>query len=168
MSKKPCAIETAVVEPRNPHRSRTPKRVTPDAHTPPETAICVMIKVLSVLAPSHISKTPEKASATLTKVLTALVPPGSSKKKTVAPKVTRTSRPQKNSLPDDLGKCISRDAAAVSHLGWEEFFWRRRCRGDFAGLEKLRHPSRRMIRQYKFQGAPVVLAGKGWTKDQRV
>ena len=76
-----------------------------------------MIKVLSVLSPSHISKTPEKASATLTKVLATLGPPGSSKNKTAAPKVARISRPRQTSLPNDLGKCISRDAAAVSHLG---------------------------------------------------
>ena len=53
-----------------------------------------MIKFLSVIAPSQISKTLEKASATLTKVLTALGPPGSLKKKIVAPKVTRISQPR--------------------------------------------------------------------------
>ena len=86
MAKKPCTTAPAVVEPRKSQHARTPKRVTPDAHTPPETASCVMIKFLSVLAPFHISKTPEKASATLTKVLTALGTPGSSKKITIAPK----------------------------------------------------------------------------------
>ena len=152
MAKKLCATAPAVVEPRKSHRARAPKRVTPDAYTLPETASCMMIKVLSVLAPSQISKTPEKASATLTKVLTALGPPGSSKNKTVAPKVTRISRPQKTSLPDDLSECISRDAAAISHLGSYDFVWRRQGRGDFAGLEKLRHPARRLLRQYKFRG----------------
>ena len=74
--------------------------------------------------------------------------------------MTRISRPQQTSLPDDIGECISQDDTAVSHLGWEEFVWRRQVRGDFAGLEQLR--------QYKFWGAPVVLAGKWWTKDQHM
>ena len=81
MAKKTCATAPAVVKPRKSHRASAPKCVTPDAHTPPETASCVMIKVLSELAPSQISKTPEKTSATLTKVLNALDPLASSKKK---------------------------------------------------------------------------------------
>ena len=103
MAKKPCATAPAVVGPRKSQHACTPKHVTPDAYTPPETARCVMIKD-SMLAPSQISKTPEKARATLTKILTALVPLGSSKKKTVSPKVTRIARPQQTSLPEDLGE----------------------------------------------------------------
>ena len=80
--------------------------------------------------------------------------------------MTKIARPQQTLLPDNLGECISRDAAAVSHLGWEEFVQRRRGRGDFAGLGNLRHPVRRLLRQYKFRGAPVVLTGKEWTEDQ--
>ena len=80
MAKKPCATAPAVFEPRKSQYVRTQKRVTQDAHTSPETASCVMIKVLSELAPSQISKTPEKTSATLTKVLNALDPLASSKK----------------------------------------------------------------------------------------
>ena len=82
--------------------------------------------------------------------------------------MTRIAQPRKTLFPDDLGECISRDAAAVSHLGWEELFQRRRGRGDFAGLGNLRHPARRLLRQYKFRGAPVVLARKEWTKDHHL
>ena len=32
----------------------------------------------------------------------------------------------------------------------------------------MRHPARRLLRQYKFRGAPFVLAGKEWTEDQRL
>ena len=164
MAKKLCATAPAVVKQRMSLHVRTPKRVTPDAHTPPETSICMTIKE-SMLASSQIFKTPEKHCATLTKVLTTLSSPGSTRKKTVTPTVTRIARPQLTILTDDLGECISRDAADVLHSGWEEFVWRRQGRGDFTGLGNLRHPARRLLRQYKFRGAPVVLAGKEWTED---
>ena len=125
MAKKPCATAPAVFEPRKSQYVRTQKRVTQDAHTSPETASCVMIKD-SMLTPPHISKNAEKARATLTKVLTALGSLGSSRKKNVTHTVTRIARPRQTFLPDNLGECISQDAAAVSHLGWEEFVWRRR------------------------------------------
>ena len=32
----------------------------------------------------------------------------------------------------------------------------------------MHHPARQLLRQYKFRGAPVVLAGKEWTEDQRL
>ena len=121
-----------------------------------------------MLASSQIFKTPEKPRPTLTKVLTTLGSPGSTRKKTVTPTVTRIAWPRQNLLPDDIGECISRDAAAVSHLGREEFVWRRRVRGDFTGLGNLRHLTRRLLRQYKFWGAPFVLAGKECTEDQRL
>ena len=117
MANKLCATAPAVVEKRKSLHARTPKRVTTDAHTPPETASCMMIKD-SMLASSQIFKTPEKARATLTKVLTTLGSPGSTKKKTVTPSVTRIARPQQTLLTNNLGGCIYRDAVAVSHLGW--------------------------------------------------
>ena len=120
VAKKPCATAPAVMDQRMSLHVRTPNRVTPDAHTPPETASCMMIKD-SMLASSHILKTLEKPRATLTKVLTALGYPGNTRKKTVTPTVTRIARPRQTLLPDDLDECISQDAAAVSHLGWEEF-----------------------------------------------
>ena len=82
-----------------------------------------------MLASYKIFKTPEKPIATLTKVLTALGSPASMREKTVTPTVTRIARPQKTFLPDNLGECISQDAASVSHLGWKEFVWRRRGQG---------------------------------------
>ena len=127
-----------------------------------------MIKNKSMLASSQIFKTPEKPRTTLTKVLTTLGSPGSTRNKFATPTVTKIAWPRQTLLPDDLGECISQDSAAVSHLGWEEFVKRRQGRGDFAGLGNLRHPARRLLRQYKFWGAPVVLAGKEWTEDQRL
>ena len=121
-----------------------------------------------MLASSQIFKTLEKPRTTLTKVLTTLGSPRSTRNKFATPTVTKIAWPRQTLLPNDLGECISRDAAAVSHLGWEEFVQRRRGQGDFAGLGNLRHPARRLLRQYKFRGAPVVLAGKEWTEDQRL
>ena len=84
MAKKPCATSPAVVKPRKSQHARTPKRLTPDAHTPQETASCMMVKD-SMLAPSQISNTPEKARVTLTKVLTALGSPGVRERKPSLP-----------------------------------------------------------------------------------
>ena len=130
IAKKLCATAPVVVEKMISLHVRTPKRVTPE----------------SMLASPHIFKTLDKPRATLKKVLTALVSPGSTRKKTVTPKVTRIARPRQTLLPNYLGECISRDAAAVSHLGWEEFVRRRRGRGDFSRLEKLRHLAQRLLR----------------------
>ena len=121
-----------------------------------------------MLASSQIFKTPEKPRMTLTKVLTTLGSTGSMRNKFVTPTVTKIARPRQTLLPDNLCECISRDAAAVSHLGWEEFVQRRQGRYDFAGLRNLRHLARRLLRKYKFWGAPVVLAEKEWTEDQRL
>ena len=70
-------------------------------------------------------------------------------------------------MPDDLGKLITRDAALVKECGWEAFVASRRGRGDFANLSEVDHPVRRLLRQYKHRGAPVVLGDSGWTEVQR-
>ena len=44
---------------------------------------------------------------------------------------------------------------------------RRRGRGDFASLTDVEHPARRLLRQYKHWGAPVVLASGSWTEGER-
>ena len=94
-------------------------------------------------------------------------------KTTATPSAKRTRRkaaprPSQTSLPDELGRLIERDASEVASLGWEEFVRRRRGRGDFGKLTKLRHPARRLLRQYKFRGAPVVLSGRRWTEEERL
>ena len=164
MAKKLCTTAPAVIEQRKSLHICTSRRLTPDANTPPEMVSCMTNKN-SMLASSQIFKTPEKPRTTLTKVLTTLGSPGSTRNKFATPTVTKIAQPRQTLLPDDLGECISGDAAAVSHLGWEEFVQRRRGRDDFAGLGNLCHPARRLLRQYKFRGAPVVMAGKDWTDD---
>ena len=68
-AKKLCTTAPAVVEQRMSLYVCIPKHVTPDDHTPPETASYMTIKE-SILASPQIFKTPEKPHATLTKVLT--------------------------------------------------------------------------------------------------
>ena len=116
MAKKLCTTAPAVVEQRIPLHVRTPKRATPDAHTLTETTRCTTNKN-SMLASSQIFNNPEKPCTTLTKVLTTLGSPGSTRNKSATPTVTKIARPQQTLLPDDLGEFISRDAAAVTHLG---------------------------------------------------
>ena len=48
---------------------------------------------------------------------------------------------------DDIGKKI----------GWTEFVCWRQGRGDFASLSEVENLERRLLRQYKHRGAPVVL-----------
>jgi hypothetical protein len=42
----------------------------------------------------------------------------------------------------------------------------RQGRGDISSLDKLRHPARRLLRQYKHRGAPVILRTVLWTPKQ--
>jgi hypothetical protein len=70
-------------------------------------------------------------------------------------------------LPDELGKLISRDRAILRRSSWEQLVTSRRARGDFSSLDKLDHPVRRLLRQYKARGAPVVLSTPAWTDNRK-
>ena len=76
-------------------------------------------------------------------------------------------RPRQTSLPGNLGKSISQDSMLTVKLGWEDFVNQRRERGDLSSLEALPYPARRLFRQYKDRGAPVVLSEKNWTEGHR-
>ena len=76
-------------------------------------------------------------------------------------------RPTQASLPDDISKYVARDTKQVQRLRWAEFVRQRRGRGDFASLTDVEHPMRRLLRQYKQRGAPVVLASGSWTEGER-
>ena len=43
--------------------------------------------------------------------------------------------PQQIEIPNELGKCIDRDALLVKDLGWEGFLQERQGRGYFTDLE---------------------------------
>ena len=53
-------------------------------------------------------------------------------------------------------------------MGLEAFAVARQVCGNFASLEKVHHPARRLLFQYKHLGAPVALTGKIWTEGQWV
>jgi hypothetical protein len=67
---------------------------------------------------------------------------------------------------DKLGELIARDNYLVNKFGFHEFVRRRRARGHFASMAKVKHPARRLLRRYAKQGVPVVLAAPPWTADQ--
>ena len=78
-----------------------------------------------------------------------------------------TKRPRELApLPDDLGTLLERDTKLFAELGWSGFIRGRQARGDLSALSRLRHPARRLLRQYKFRGAPVVLHTAPWTPEQ--
>ena len=78
------------------------------------------------------------------------------------------TRPQQVKLPDNIGKYFVRDAEVVTRLGWTEFLHRRRGRGDFASLSEVNNSARRLLRQYKHRGAPVVLMAGEWSEGERL
>ena len=43
-------------------------------------------------------------------------------------------------IPNELGKCIARDALLVKYLGWKSFVIERQGREDFADLGGVNHP----------------------------
>ena len=69
-------------------------------------------------------------------------------------------------IPDDLGTLISRDLVVLHQCGWEALVTSRQARGDLSNLDNLRHPARRLLRQYKYRGAPVVLQTRPWTQGR--
>lgn len=73
-------------------------------------------------------------------------------------------------VPAEIGKSLShlieKDAALFRTVGWKEFVRRKRPRDDFGELFDLPHPARRLLRQYKYHGAPVVLHDAPWTSQQ--
>ncbi len=66
-------------------------------------------------------------------------------------------------MPDELGKYILRDTELVCALGWKSFVEQRRGRGDLSSMDKVRHPARRLLRQYKSRGVPVVMSTAPWS-----
>jgi hypothetical protein len=69
---------------------------------------------------------------------------------------------------DKLGKNIERDAALVRKYGLLETLKRKRGRSDWGELHLARsHAAHRILTHYKAHGAPVTLADKPWTQDER-
>ena len=83
-----------------------------------------------------------------------------------AKRPARIPRPQQARLPDNIGKYVVRNAEEVMRLCWTEFVPRRQGRGDFASLSEVKHPARRLLRQYKHRCVLVVLMMGKWTEGE--
>ena len=69
-------------------------------------------------------------------------------------------------MPPDLGEFVARDVLLLRQLGWHGLVSRRRSRGDFASLDNVDHPARRLLHFYKHRGAPVRFSTPPWTRHQ--
>ncbi len=65
-------------------------------------------------------------------------------------------------LPSDLGEFIACDTALLQQLGWRGLVAHCRPSSDFASLDNLHHPARRLLRLYAHRGAPVKFATPPW------
>jgi hypothetical protein len=65
-------------------------------------------------------------------------------------------------LPQNLGKCISRDLTLLNKLGWRQFVAARRYRKDLADIP-FDHPAKRLLKYYQIHGVPVKVTTKPWT-----
>jgi hypothetical protein len=65
-------------------------------------------------------------------------------------------------LPSDLGELIARDTALLQRLGWRGLVAHRRLSSNFAYLDNLHHPARRLLHLYAHRGAPVKFAMPPW------
>ena len=81
-----------------------------------------------------------------------------------AKRPTRIPWTQQVKLSDDISKYVGCDADEVTRLGWVEFLRWRQVHGYYASLSAVEHLARRLLRQYKHRGAPVVLITGGWTE----
>ena len=66
----------------------------------------------------------------------------------------------------ELGNFVKRDVRLLAKLGWTEFV-RQRCQwSDFASLDSVHHPARRLLDFYKKRGAPIKMATKAWSRER--
>ena len=57
-------------------------------------------------------------------------------------------------MPVELGEYIERDVALLQRLGWTEFTRQSCRRGELAHLHNVHHPTRRLLKLYKYRGTP--------------
>ena len=72
-------------------------------------------------------------------------------------------------VPADIGEFqsrIAKDAKLLQKIGWKKFVKIKRPVDDFGNLQNLNHHARRLLRQYKHTGAPVILHTNKWTNSQ--
>ena len=125
---------------------------------------------LPVLSPLSPSPTPTKLPSQAPIYIPTDAPVNQHKRKaTTVPtlKPKRSANTAINTeLPSELGKLVQRDVALLKQLGWTKFVQHRRRRGDFASLDDVHHPAKRLLRHYKNHGAPVKFSTKPWTQGR--
>ena len=79
------------------------------------------------------------------------------------PPIKRQRIVQMVSIPQGLSKLslcdrIAADTELLQQVGWGKFVSKKRGRNDFSHLNRVSHHARRLLRQYKHRGAPVMLS----------
>lgn len=70
------------------------------------------------------------------------------------------------SMTEELGELIRRDVELLRSEGWSALVRKRRARGDFAALNHVDHPARRLLKLYKHRGVPVKFTTAPWTRKR--
>ena len=83
-----------------------------------------------------------------------------------SPASKRAALEMAQKLPADLGEYIARDVKLLQQLGWNGLVKQRRSTSDFASLNNVHHPAKRLLSFYKHRGAPVKFATPPWTRRQ--
>ena len=82
------------------------------------------------------------------------------------PAAKRSATLEAQTIPTELGEYIDRDVTLLKRLGWTEFIRQRRGQGDFASLDNVHHPARRLLKLYKYRGAPVKFSTPPWSQHR--
>jgi hypothetical protein len=69
-------------------------------------------------------------------------------------------------VPASLGEFVQRDVELLQRLGWTKFVKLRRGKGDFASLDNVHHKAQRLLKEYKYRGAPAKLSTPPWTRQR--
>ncbi|KAL7526950.1 hypothetical protein ACHAXR_005745 [Thalassiosira sp. AJA248-18] len=69
-------------------------------------------------------------------------------------------------MSEELGELIRRDVELLQSVGFSQLVETRRGRGDFASLNNVVHPARRLLKLYKHRGVPVKFSTEPWTSAQ--
>ena len=59
---------------------------------------------------------------------------------------------------------MRQDAELLKRLGWRKFVLQHRTKSDFASLDRVDHPARRLLKQYKSRGTPVKFSTEPWSR----
>ena len=74
------------------------------------------------------------------------------------PPAKRVDAGPTNLITEELGNLIRRDVELLRREGWPALVKSRRSRGDFASLNHVEHPARRLLMMYKHRGVPVKVS----------